>query len=140
MAFNPPDSSSLTEALAKTMEAATHVQQIQDGQGDIEPAVGKGADGLVAATAKMPGTIDLRIDPQAMRLGSEMLSIEVAKAVNDALEMLREQVGASGAAVDLEDLNQQLGEVQQQVSKSMSSFIDGLMSAHARAAEREDGR
>ena len=132
-----PDFTGLTDALQQTLDAAKRVEEIQSGQTESEPIEAEAADGLVHVAAKLPGTIELRIDPRAVRLGSEVLSIEIAKAANEALTKLRESVGAA-AAVDLQEVTEQLGELQQESATRMNTFLDGLFQAHTRAAEREE--
>jgi DNA-binding protein YbaB len=131
-----PDFSGLTDALQQTLDAAKRVEEIQKGQNESEPIEATAADGLVLVKAKFPGTIEVRIEPPAMRLGSEVLNEEIAKAANEALTELRESVGAA-AAVDLQEVTESLGELQQESAQRMNSFLDGLFQAHARAAERD---
>ncbi|GAA1686132.1 hypothetical protein GCM10009830_37030 [Glycomyces endophyticus] len=131
-----PDFSGLTDALQQTLEAAKRVDEIQKGQTEAEPIEAEAADGLVVVAAKFPGTIEVRISPVAMRLGSEVLNQEVSRAANEALTKLRESVGAAAAA-DLQEVTESLGELQQESSQRMNSFLDGLFQAHARAAERD---
>lgn len=132
-----PDFSGLTDALQQTLDAAKRVEEIQSGQTESEPIEAEAADGLVVVGAKLPGVIELRIDPRAVRLGSEALAEEIAKATNEALTKLRESVGAA-AAVDLKEVTDQLGELQQESASRMNTFLDGLFQAHAKAAEREE--
>ncbi|MDA1361627.1 hypothetical protein O1R50_18510 [Glycomyces luteolus] len=131
-----PDFSGLTDALQQTLDAAKRVEEIQSGAAESDPIEVEAADGLITVGAKLPGAIELRIDPRAMRLGSEVLAAEIAKAANEALTKLRESVGAA-AAVDLQEVTEQLGELQQESAQRMNTFIDGLFQAHQRAAERE---
>ncbi|MCC3762680.1 YbaB/EbfC family nucleoid-associated protein [Glycomyces sp. TRM65418] len=132
-----PDPRGLTGPLDEVMAAARRVQDIQQGQSEAEPITVEAAEGTVSVTVKAPGTAEVSIRPAAMRLGSEALSEQVSLAVNEAYAALREQAGA-GAAVDLEELNEQLAEIQRDSAARLSSFLDGIMSAHSRAEQRED--
>lgn len=132
-----PDPSGLTGPLDAVMAAAKRVQEIQEGQSEAEPILVEAAEGMVTVSVKAPGTAEVSIRPSAMRMGSEELSEQISLAVNEAYAALREQAGA-GAAVNLEELNEQLAEIQRDSSARLSSFLDGIMSAHSRAEQRED--
>jgi len=132
-----PDPGGLTGPLDAVMAAAKRVQDIQDGAAEGEPIVAEAAEGMVTVTVKPPGTAEVYLNPIAMRLGSEVLSQELTRAVNEAYAALREQSGA-GAAANLEELNEQLAEIQRESTQRLSSFLDGIMSAHNRAEQRED--
>lgn len=132
-----PDPSSLTGPLDQVMAAAKRVQEIQDGESDGDPITAEAADGMVSVSVKHPGTAAVSIKPAAMRLGSEALAEEITRAVNEAYAALREQAGA-GAAANLQELNDQLAEIQRESTARLSSFMDGIMSAHSRAEQREE--
>jgi DNA-binding protein YbaB len=132
-----PDPGSLTGPLDAVMAAAKRVQEIQEGQSEGEPITVEAAEGMVTVSVKVPGTAEVSIKPAAMRLGSQILSDEITRAVNEAYAALREQAG-TGAAANLEELNEQLAEIQRDSSARLSSFLDGIMSAHSRAEQRED--
>lgn len=132
-----PDPGGLTGPLDAVMAAAKRVQDIQDEAAVGEPIVAEAAEGMVTVTVELPGTAEVYLNPIAMRLGSEVLSQELTRAVNEAYAALREQSGA-GAAANLEELNEQLAEIQRESTQRLSSFLDGIMSAHNRAEQRED--
>lgn len=134
-ATNP---SGFTDALRKTLDAARQVQDIQDQQAIHDPVEVDVCDGQVTVRAKQPGTVELTIQPVAMRMGSEVLAGEIQHAVNEALKQLRETVGAA-AAVDLEGVTESLAELQQQSAKDLGRFLDGIFAAQAKAAE-SDGK
>ena len=131
-----PDPRGLTGPIEDVMAAAERVQAIQEQSGS-EPIVAEAAEGMVTVSVVPPGTAEVRIAPVAMRLGSEVLSGEITRAVNEAYAGLREQAGA-GAAANLEELNEQLAEIQRESTARLSSFLDGIMSAHSKAEQRED--
>jgi DNA-binding protein YbaB len=131
-----PDPGGLTGPLDEVMAVAKRVKEIQDGAAEGDPIVVEAAEGTVTVTVKPPGTAEVVIKPTGMRLGSQVLSEEISRAVNEAYAALREQAGA-GAAANLEELNEQLAEIQRESSARLSSFLDGIMSAHNRAEQRE---
>lgn len=131
------DPGGLTGSLNEVMAAAKRVQEIQEAQSAGEPINVEAADGMVTVSVKPPGAAEVTIKPQAMRLGSEVLAEQVSLAVNEAYATLREQAGA-GAVVNLEELNEQLAEIQRDSTARLSSFLEGIMSAHSRAEQRED--
>lgn len=132
-----PDPGGMTGPLDQVMAAAKRVQEIQNGDAEAEPIVAEAAEGMVTVSVKPPGTAEVSIKPVAMRLGSEALSEQITLAVNEAYTALRERAGA-GAAVDLEELNEQLAEIQREGAARLSSFLDGIMAAHSRAEQREE--
>lgn len=131
------DPGGLTGSLNEVMAAAKRVQEIQEAQSAGEPINVEAADGMVTVSVKPPGAAEVTIKPQAMRLGSEVLAEQISLAVNEAYATLREQAGA-GAVVNLEELNEQLAEIQRDSTARLSSFLEGIMSAHSRAEQRED--
>ncbi len=134
-ATNP---NNFTDAFRQTLEAAKQVQDIQDRQASHDPIEVEACDGQVVVRAKQPGTIELDIQPVAMRMGSEALAEEIQRAVNESLTQLRETVGTA-AQVDLEGVTESLAELQQQSAKDLGRFLDGIFAAQARAAE-PDGK
>ena len=80
------------EALAKGLD--TMQSQLTSSLADIAEIVadGVGDSDLVLVQARTDGTIiDVRIDPRAMRMGSETLAEEFRQAANRAREAAAEQ-------------------------------------------------
>lgn len=132
-----PDPGGLTGPLDQVMAAAKRVQEMQAGASDGEPITAEAAEGMVKVSVKPPGIAEVAIKPTAMRLGSQVLSEEISRAVNEAYAALREQAGTDAAA-NLEELNEQLADIQREGAARLSSFLDGIMAAHNRAEQRED--
>jgi DNA-binding protein YbaB len=130
-----PFASVLNDALALSKQ----VQASQDGGAEQEPLVAERADGQIRVTAGPGGEIGVALDPKAMRLGSEVLAIELAGAVNEALTAYKERQGIL-QNLDLEAVNQQIEELQQQASSQLNHFMDGILRAHQAAGETEPGK
>lgn len=124
------------DVLKETLELSKQVQAGQDAEPDDEEQVVERAEGRIRVTAGAGGEIGIALDPKAMRLGSEELAQELTSAVNEALASLREQQ-LNAKNLDLDAINEQVGELQQKASAQLSSFMDGILRAHA-AADRTE--
>lgn len=124
------------DVLKETLELSKQVQAGQDAEPDDEEQVVERAEGRIRVTAGAGGEIGIALDPKAMRLGSEELAQELTSAVNEALASLREQQ-LNAKNLDLDAINEQVAELQQKASAQLSSFMDGVLRAHA-AADRTE--
>lgn len=124
------------DVLKETLELSKQVQAGQDAEPDDEEQVVERAEGRIRVTAGAGGEIGIALDPKAMRLGSEELAQELTSAVNEALASLREQQ-LNAKNLDLDAINEQVAELQQKASAQLSSFMDGILRAHA-AADRTE--
>jgi DNA-binding protein YbaB len=125
-----PFASVLKDALALSKQ----VQASQEADAEQEPLVAERAEGLIRVTAGAGGEIGVLLDPKAMRLGSEVLSAELAGAVNEALTAYKERQGVL-QNLDLDAVNQQIEELQEQASSQLNHFMDGILRAHQAAGE-----
>lgn len=124
------------DVLKGTLELSKQVQAGQDAEPDDEEQVVERVEGRIRVTAGPGGEIGISLKPKAMRLGSEELAQELTSAVNEALASLRErQLNAKN--LDLDAINEQVAELQQKASAQLSSFMDGILRAHA-AADRTE--
>ena len=126
-----PDATGITDALAKALQVA------QDGQRAQEDAEGQTvdvevADGMIRVSATLTGKVMVNlIDPRSARLGTEVLSEEITRGVNAALDAAREQAGMPGA-IDLAALSEKVEEIQQQSVQRLSSFMSSLADSQAK--------
>lgn len=126
-----PDSSDITAALTKALQVAQDGQRAQEEAGSetVEVEV---AQGMIRVGATMAGKVDVKLlDPRAARLGIEVLSEEITKGVNDALDAARERAGIPGA-IDLAALSEKVEAIQQQSVQQLSSFMSGLADSQAK--------
>ena len=120
------------DILKQTLELSKQVQADQESADATEPVVVERQDGRIEVTASPGGQIGLVIKPKAMHLGSVDLAIQIADAVNESLALLRERQGTA-QALDLNAINEQAAEIQQQASRSLNQFMDGILRAHTAA-------
>lgn len=103
---------------------------------------GSAADGQVQAVAVTGGRLEsVRVDPRAMRMGSEALSEQVVLAVNAALDDLRGKVSEQPmpGAVDPAALAAQMRELQDESVRQMEKFGQAIGDALGRIT-RSTGR
>src|SRR5215470_12337496 len=112
--------------------------------GPAAPATGTGAaaDGQIEATVQSGGRLEsLRMDPRALRMGSQALSEQIVLAVNAALDDLHAKApDPTPQAVDVDTaaLADRIEELQGQAVRQMSMFAQGITDALARI-ERATG-
>jgi hypothetical protein len=112
--------------------------------GQAMPATGTAAaaDGQIEATVQSGGRLEsLRMDPRALRMGSQALCEQIVLAVNAALDDLHTKApGPTPPAVDVDTagLADRIGELQGQAVRQMSMFAQGIADALARI-ERATG-
>lgn len=107
-----------------------------------EPAeargTGESAAGQVRVTVVAPGEIgSLRLEPTALRLGSDELADRVTAAVNAALADYRARAGAMAAVVP-DGLAGQLRDLHEESVRGMAAFADAMNDALAQI--RRGGR
>lgn len=134
------DSSGIADVLAQALQVAKEGQRAQE-EAESQTVEAEAADGQVRATVSLTGKVKVEIiDPRAIRLGAEVLSEEITKAVNAALEAARDAVGVPGA-VDLAELSGKIEQIQQQSTERLKSFMGGLADAHSQIIRASgDGR
>jgi DNA-binding protein YbaB len=96
---------------------------------------GVGADGQITAVARPGGHLEsLRMDPRALRMGSEALCEQIVAAVNAALDDLRANAGQppAQAGVDTAALAARMSELQSQSARQMAAFTQGISDVLAR--------
>ncbi|WP_240193250.1 YbaB/EbfC family nucleoid-associated protein [Glycomyces sp. YM15] len=126
-----PDASGITDALTKALHVAQDGQRAQQEAGNqtVEVEV---AEGMIRVAATLAGKVSVElVDPRSARLGVEVLSEEITKGVNAALDAAREQAGLPGA-IDLAALNEKVEEIQQQSMRQLSSFMSTLVDSQAK--------
>ena len=111
------------------------------------PATGTGAaaDGQIEATVRSGGRLEsLRMDPKALRMGSQALCEQLVLAVNAALDDLHAKApdpAAQGTVdVDTAALADRIGELQGQAVRQMSMFAQGITDALARIEQAAGSR
>jgi DNA-binding protein YbaB len=120
-----PDASGITDALTKALQVAQEGQRAQEEAGNqtVEVEV---AEGMIRVAATLAGKVTVKlVDPRSARLGVEVLSEEITKGVNAALDAAREQAGMPGA-IDLAGLSEKVEEIQKQSVQRLSSFMSSL--------------
>jgi DNA-binding protein YbaB len=136
---SPIDPSNLGRLLSETMSA---LGQFQNQPADVEPPEGEGraANGMVTVRAAAPGRISAVVfDPRVMRMASEALAEEVAKAVNGALTDLRDKTATVSGQVDFGALGAKLKQIQQDSGRQFTAITDSLVEAQERIA-RQGGK
>lgn len=97
----------------------------------VEPVTVEGADGLLRLTVGVEGRIDeFRLDPRAVRLGSEVLAEEMKRLVNTALDERAQAMGTDEPVPDLEAINESVAEIQDRSLRqfqAMSASISEVM-------------
>ncbi|MEV8630307.1 YbaB/EbfC family nucleoid-associated protein [Streptosporangium sp. NPDC051023] len=100
---------------------------------------GESAGGLVGATAGGVGTLEsLRIDPRALRAGSQELAEQIVEAVNAALLDLRTRAGVepSVPAQGPAELAGELEKLQEEALDRFGAFTDTIGDVLARIEGR----
>lgn len=131
--------SPFADILKQTLELSKQVQASQEEAADEEPVVVERAEGMIQVTAKSNTEIALYINPVAFRIGSQVLAEEIAAAVNESLTTLKERQFSIGN-LDLEAVNQQVEELQEQATKQLTNFMDGILRAHDAAGGVDGGK
>lgn len=131
--------SPFADILKQTLELSKQVQASQDVAADEEPVVVERAEGMIQVTAKSNTEIALYLNPVAFRIGSEALAEQIAAAVNESLTTLKERQLSVGN-LDLEAVNQQVEELQEQATKQLTTFMDGILRAHDAAGSAGSGK
>ena len=136
---NPADGSGIGKLLADSLKALGDYHNAADNP-DEEPAPvvgnGSGGDGMVTATAKVPGEVSVAMDPRVLRMDSTTLAEHTTEAVNAALSDLRDKAAKVSGAADLGDLNEKLTEIQDRALPELKSFMNHLNQAQEQLAER----
>lgn len=102
---------------------------------------GMSASGQIRATVVTGGRLEsVRVDPRAMRLGSEALGEEVVAAVNAALDDLRVKAQEAAPAMpDRAALGQQLEELRTESVRRMQLFTQGVAEAVEQISQAAEG-
>lgn len=127
------------DILKQTLELSRQVQADQESTDEVEPVVVERQNGRIEVTADPGGQIGLVIKSKALHLGSIELAKEIAEAVNESLALLRERQGTA-QTLDLAAVNEQAAEIQQQASRSLNQFMDGIFRAHAAAGGEPESK
>ena len=135
----------LLEDTRRSLEQMRAPAPAQDA-GQVTPATGTGAaaDGQIEATVRSGGRLDsLRMDPRALRMGSQALCEQIVLAVNAALDDLHAKApDPTPQAVDVDTaaLADRIGELQGQAVRQMSMFAQGITDALARIEQAAGSR
>jgi len=136
----------LLEDTRRSLEQMRAPAQAQDA-GQVTPATGTGAaaDGQIEATVRSGGRLEsLRMDPRALRMGSQALCEQIVLAVNAALDDLHAKAPdpAPQGMVDVDTaaLANRIGELQGQAVRQMSMFAQGITDALARIEQAAGSR
>jgi hypothetical protein len=124
------------DVLKETLALSQRVQAGQSAEPDDEEHVVEREKGRIRVTAKAGGEIDIVLNPRAMRLSCEDLGREISSAVNESLAALKERQ-LTAQNLDMDAINQQVGELQQQASRQFTEFMDGILRAHEAAGRTE---
>jgi DNA-binding protein YbaB len=133
--------------LARTRQSLAALRT--GGDADLDEAVeirgqGEAADGLVRATVAPGSRVEaIQLDPRVMRMSSEALAEEIARAVNAAFTNLREQAAETGAAMGVPDhaaLAGQLRDLQDESVRRMAVFGAAMNEVVARLGQSSGGR
>jgi DNA-binding protein YbaB len=126
-----PDATGITDALSKALQVAQDGQRAQE-EADTQTVDVEVAEGMIRVSATLNGKVAVNLlDPRAVRLGTEVLSEEITRGVNAALDAAREQAGMPGA-IDLAALSEKVEEIQQQSVQRLSSFMSSLADSQAK--------
>ncbi|MEV4093264.1 YbaB/EbfC family nucleoid-associated protein [Streptosporangium saharense] len=98
---------------------------------------GESAGGLVRATAGGAGTLDsLRLDPRALRAGSQELAEQIVEAVNAALSDLRSRAGVAPPVPGVTGLEAELERLQEEALTRLDAFTGAIGDVLARIEGR----
>ncbi|RRR99690.1 hypothetical protein [Glycomyces terrestris] len=97
----------------------------------IDPVTVEGADGLIRLTLSPAGRVDeLEMDGRAMHFGSQALTAEIKRMINEALDQRAEALGTDEPVPDLEAMNETVAEIQDRSIRqfqAMSASISEVM-------------
>ena len=123
------------EAIAQQLaEARSALDEVRKTQPDqlVQPVTAEAADGRIQVTLGANGRIEkVRFaEERVLKEGTEFLELELAKAVNAALDARAEALSADVPAPDLEAIGNAVAQIQEQgvrQMRDMSAQISAVM-------------
>jgi hypothetical protein len=125
---------SLLDMGAVVDDAVERARRVSEGGG--EPVQVLACDDGIRVTAVPPGTVTIEIlEPRSLKLGSDEVGEALTKAVNEALQRLRESANGAGA-IDPAALAEQFAEISADARTSFSELLDSVVRLQRPDAER----
>lgn len=120
----------IAQQLADT-RAALAQASASPGAARAEPVTAEAAEGRIGVTIGTEGRVEeVKVDPKALREGSEYLAEQLKLAVNDALDQRSRMFGTDEPVPDTDAINESVAQIQDSSLRqfqAMSASISQVM-------------